>query len=184
MRSVAQPFVSELRQIQRDITRARKLLQPIMEERLRDMECPGYERPDDLCQWLLDALPEDEKRDYQSQVELQLVLSAASIHTTSNLVADCIFDRAAHPDMQEELRQAVKDVLDSGAAWNRKDSMTRLKKMDSFIKEVQRLAGNVSKCIPLFRSWRQTRPLPPGWISTHTAASRLHTQGDQAHRPL
>ncbi len=145
MRPVAQYFVSELRQIQRDITRARKLLQPVMEERLRDMEFPGYERPDDLCQWLLDALPEDEKRDFQSQVELQLVLSAASIHTTSNLVADCIFDLAAYPHIQQELREEVMEVLDGEAAWARKDSMARLKKMDSFMKEVQRLAGNVSK---------------------------------------
>jgi len=144
MRPAAQYLVTELKQIRKDIDSATAMLRPIIEERLRDMEFPGYEAPDDLCQWLLDALPESEKRDYQSQVELQLVLSAASIHTTNNLLADCFFDLAAYPHIQEELREEAMAVLADDSAWMRKDSMTRLKKMDSFIKEVQRLAGNVS----------------------------------------
>ena len=177
LRPVAQYFVSELRLIKRDIARGLAMLQPIMEERLRDMETPGYEGPDDLCQWVLDALPENEKRDYQAQVELQLVLSAASIHTTNNLLADCFFDLAAYTDIQAELRQEVMDVLDGDEAWSRKDSMARLKKMDSFIKEVQRLSGNISKLDPHhFFHIRSLRASP----------SHLHPEGYQArgHRPL
>lgn len=155
-RPVAQYFVSELRQIQRDIVQAKGLLQPVMEERLRDMGTPGYEGPDDLCQWLLDALPDGEKRDYQQQVELQLVLSAASIHTTNNLLVDCIFDLATYQDVQDELREEAMAVLTDDAAWARKDSMVRLKKLDSFIKEVQRFAGNVSKFWAPLASWRRS----------------------------
>ena len=150
LRPIGQFFVSDLRSIRQDIARARDMLQPIMEERLRDMDIPGYEKPDDLIQWLLDTLPLSERHDFQAQTELQLVLSAASIHTTNNLLADCMFDLATYPDVQQELRAEALEVLRNEEAWARKDSMARLKKMDSFIKEVQRCSGNISTSILVF----------------------------------
>jgi cytochrome P450 len=150
LRPVGQYLVSDLGQINRDLARARGMLQPIIEERIRDMECAGFEesKPDDFIQWLLESLPAEMRTDFAAQTELQLILGAASIHTTNNLTVDCLYDLAAHPDVQEMLREEVYEVLeaDDGAGWGQKDSMARLKKMDSFIKEVQRLAGNVSTC--------------------------------------
>ncbi|KAI1391380.1 ent-kaurene oxidase [Hypoxylon trugodes] len=147
MRPFAQYLVSELRAIDRDLARARDMLAPVIEARLRDAETPGYEKPDDFAQWLHDALPEHQKGDYYIQGKLQLLLSAASIHTTSNLTTDCIYDLAVHQDMQEILREEALEVLGDEEAWERKDSMGRLKKMDSFIKESQRLSGNVTSFI-------------------------------------
>ena len=148
LRPLGQYLVSDLAKIRRDIAQAQAMLQPIIEERLRDMECGGYDdsdRPDDFIQWLLEGLPEDKRTDFLAQTELQLILSAASIHTTSNLAVDCLYDLAAHPEVQEELRQEALEVLEHDGGWARKESIPRLKKMDSFMKEVQRLAGNVSK---------------------------------------
>lgn len=150
LRPLAQYLVSELGQLRRDKAIATSLLRPVIEERLRDADVPGYEKPDDYIQWLLDALPEEQRTDFEKQAELQLILAAASIHTTNNLLTECIFDLAAHPDVQEELRLEAEEVLESrtenGAdGWDCKDSMARLKKMDSFIKECQRTSGNVSK---------------------------------------
>ena len=148
MRPVARYLVSDLGRIDRDIGRARDMLQPIFEERLRDSEFPGYEdnKPDDFIQWLLDSLPEEERGDFQTQTELQLILGAAAIHTTTNLATECLFDLAARPEWQDMLREEAAGVLEDGEdGWARRDSMTRLKKMDSFIKEVQRLSGNVSE---------------------------------------
>lgn len=145
-RPVAQHLVSELRQIRRDVDIATATLRPVIEERLRDMEMPGFkEGPDDLIQWLAEALPEKEKTDYEAQAHIQLILAAASIHTTNNLVTDCIFDLAAHPEVQEMLREEAYQVLVVEDGWSRKESMAKLKKLDSFMKEVQRLAGNISK---------------------------------------
>lgn len=149
MRPLAQYFVSELGTIERDLEKAKAMLAPIIEERLRDAETPGYAKPDDFVQWLLDALPDDQKRDHYMQGKLQLLLSAASIHTTSNLTTDCIYDLAVHQDMQEILREEAREVLCDEEAWSRKDSMGRLRKLDSFIKESQRLSGNVSKYLYL-----------------------------------
>lgn len=148
LRPLGQYLVSDLGKLRKDETEAKEMLIPIIEERLRDMDCPGYEKPDDLIQWLLDSLPEGEKRDYQAQAELQLILSAASIHTTNNLLVDCVYDLAANPEFAEELRQEAIAVLEGNDnGWARKDSMSKLKKLDSFMKEVQRLSGNVTSFI-------------------------------------
>ncbi|KAI0124293.1 cytochrome P450 [Xylariales sp. AK1849] len=148
LRPVAKYLVSELRQIDRDIAKAQEMLRPIIDERLQDAELdPGYERPDDFVQWLLDALPEEQKRDYHLQTKLHLILCAAAIHTTSNLLTDSIYDLAAHPDMQETLRQEAEEILEGEQGWDKKESMAKLKKMDSCIKESQRMGGNVTSFI-------------------------------------
>lgn len=147
MRPFAQYLVSELRTIDKDLEKAQAMLAPVIEERIRDSETPGYEKHDDYAQWLLDVLPDDQKRDYYIQAKIQLLLSAASIHTTSNLTTDCIYDLAVHQDMQEILRQEAQDVFEDDEAWGKKDSMGKLKKLDSFIKESQRQSGNVTSFI-------------------------------------
>ncbi|KAI1500539.1 cytochrome P450 [Biscogniauxia marginata] len=147
LRSLVQHFVTELKTIRKDLAKAEAMLSPLIEQRIRDSDTPGYEKPDDFIQWLLDALPKDEKRDYQIQSKIQLLLSASSIHTTSNLVTDCIYDLALHQDMQDILREEVHEVFENDDGWDKKDSMQRLKKMDSFIRESQRLSGNVTSFI-------------------------------------
>ncbi|KPM43563.1 hypothetical protein AK830_g2998 [Neonectria ditissima] len=145
-RPVGQHFVSEIRQIHKDIKIAKEMLKPIIEERIRDLETPtGEEAPDDMIQWLIDALPEEEKGDLTTQAELQLILAAASIHTTNNLLCECLSDLATYPEFQDELREEAYQILEVEGGWARKESMAKLKKMDSFMREVQRLRGNISK---------------------------------------
>lgn len=145
MRPVAQYFVSELKTIRKDLAKAQAMLEPLIEERLSSAGTSSAEKPDDFIQWLSDALPDEEKRNYFIQAKMQLLLSASSIHTTSNLTTDCIYDLAVHQEMQDILREEAMEVFVGEDAWERKDTMTKLKKMDSFIKESQRLSSNVSK---------------------------------------
>lgn len=148
LRPVAQYLVSELRQIQRDLAGGQAMLKPIINQRIQDDELdPTREKPDDFLQWLLDALPREEKSDYYIHTQLQLVLGAAAIHQTANLVTDCIYDLATHQYFQKELREEAYEVLELDDGWIRKQSMSKLKKMDSFIKESQRLSGNVTSFI-------------------------------------
>ncbi|KAI1130931.1 cytochrome P450 [Nemania abortiva] len=145
MRPVAQYLVSELKTIRKDLAKAQAMLEPLIEERLNN---PSSEKPDDFIQWLSDALPDEEKRNHFIQAKMQLLLSASSIHTTSNLTTDCIYDLAVHQEMQDVLREEVMEVFGGEEdAWQRKDSIAKLKKMDSFIKESQRLSGNVTSFI-------------------------------------
>ncbi|KAF5006595.1 hypothetical protein FDECE_7031 [Fusarium decemcellulare] len=147
-RPVGQHLVSELGQIRNDIKVAKEMLKPILEERLRDMEMPGCEdAPDDMIQWLIEALPEEEKDDLTTQAELQLILAAASIHTTNNLLCECLSDLAAYPDVQDELREEAYRILELENGWEKKENMAKLKKLDSFMREVQRLRGNITTFI-------------------------------------
>ncbi|KAI3324948.1 cytochrome P450 [Xylariaceae sp. AK1471] len=148
MRPMAQHLVSELKTTRKDLAKAQAMLEPLIEERLNNVDTPGYEKPDDCIQWLSDALPDEEKRNYFIQAKMQLLLSASSIHTTSNLTTDCIYDLAVHQDMQNVLREEAIEVFERDEyGWDRKDSIAKLKKMDSFIKESQRLSGNVTSFI-------------------------------------
>lgn len=160
MRPLAQHLIPHMRRIDRDIARAKRLIGPIVEQRLRDIDVGafGAEKPDDFVQWLLESLPEEEKADVRIQAHLQLIVSAASIHTTTNLAVDCLFDLAVDPGLQEELRREAYGVLESEGGWTKKESMSKLKKMDSFMKEVQRFAGNVSKCLHILTTCSLLHP--------------------------
>ncbi|POR33451.1 Ent-kaurene oxidase [Tolypocladium paradoxum] len=143
-RPLTQYLVTDLGKIRRDIESAKAMIRPVLEERIRDLDSPSCgEPPNDMIQWLIEALPDDEKADVQTQAELQLIIAAASIHTTHGLLCECMYDLAAHQDIQEELREEAYQVLEVDEGWGRKESMTGLKKMDSFMREVQRLRGNI-----------------------------------------
>ncbi|KAK5995867.1 Cytochrome P450 monooxygenase ATR2 [Cladobotryum mycophilum] len=147
-RPVGQYLVSDLRKMRNDIKIAKKMLQPIIEERIQDMECASFQQPpNDLMQWLIESLPQEEKADIQTHAELQLIMAAASIHTTNSLLFECLSDLAANPDVQAELREEAYQVLEVEGGWERKDSMAKLKKLDSFMREVQRLRGNITSFI-------------------------------------
>ncbi|KAG7120174.1 Cytochrome monooxygenase adrA like protein [Verticillium longisporum] len=67
----------------------------------------------------------------------QLVLTFASIHTTSDLLTKCLYNLSAHPEYQNLLRKEIITVL-SEKGWD-KTSLYQLKLLDSFMKETQRL---------------------------------------------
>ncbi|KKA30548.1 hypothetical protein TD95_003633 [Thielaviopsis punctulata] len=141
-------LVSELGQIKRDEALATALLRPVIEDRLQEGEFgSGEKAPDDLIQWFMDTLPESDRADVAVQAKLQLIVAAAAIHTTTNLLTDCMYDLAARPEVQEMLREEAMAVLEVEGGWCSKDSLLKLRKMDSFIKEVQRLSGNITSFI-------------------------------------
>lgn len=178
-RPIGQYLVTDLGKIKKDIRVAKKMLEPVLKERLlRKDECKGVEdpdAPDDLIQWFIDSLSEDEKADAQVQAELQLMVAAASIHTTNGLLCECMYDLAALPEIQKELYEEAHDVLVVQGGWQRKEMMAKLKKMDSFMREAQRLSGNISKSI---------QPLSPKYSAPNRVHSILPPQGHEAHLPL
>jgi len=86
-------------------------------------------------------MPEGRKDDFRLQMHMVMGLGAASIHTTSQLIANVIFDLAARPEYIQLLREEVTGVLaESGGKWSQ-DTVNNFKKMDSFVKESQRLTA-------------------------------------------
>ncbi|KAG6919289.1 hypothetical protein DXG01_007421 [Tephrocybe rancida] len=128
--------------IEPQIQRAMGHLRPLIQERL-DKEAeygkdwPG--RPNDALTWLLN-LAEGKQRTVRDLTLRILVVNFAAIHTTSMAYTQILFHLAANPSFVPELRKEVETVIsDEGYS---KISLHRMVKLDSFIKESQRLAGN------------------------------------------
>ena len=74
-------------------------------------------------------------------------MSMAAIHTTSMATTAAIYDLAAYPEYIAPLREEIQKVLDEdghdidddGFLRLKKSSMPKLWKLDSFLKESQRL---------------------------------------------
>lgn len=113
-------------------------IKPIIQERNDLEKYPNYEGPNDTLEWIRVKLSEKEKKDYEYQAISQLAIGAASIHTTSQLMANVLFDLAARPEYVPELREEIKSVLEKHDGEWTIESMSELRKLDSFIKESQR----------------------------------------------
>ncbi|KAF2094280.1 cytochrome P450 [Rhizodiscina lignyota] len=133
-------FLPEIRKLHETRATAIRLLKPIIQERRESEGKEGYEKPNDFLQWMMDARIKKHLRDkdYYYQAELQLVLSFAAIHTTTNAVTNMLYDLGTMPDVVDMIRQEVKEELEkTNGVWDGK-LMKSLKKTDSFMKESQR----------------------------------------------
>jgi len=75
-------------------------------------------------------------------------VSFAAIHTTTSAICQILYDLAARPEYLQPLRDEIDQVIQEdgydkdgeGFLKLKKVSLTKLRKMDSFMKESQRLA--------------------------------------------
>lgn len=131
-------FYEKYRRV-RDISRrSQQLITGVVEARRRqraDCRANGVPAPEynDVLAW---AEEEAGSSPYDPAV-IQLTLSFAATHTTSDLVAQIMVRLAAAPDLIEPLRKEAVEVL--GAEGWSKQSLYKLKLMDSALKETQRL---------------------------------------------
>lgn len=66
--------------------------------------------------------------------------SFAAIHTTTMTLTNILYDLAAHPEYQEVLREEIARIsAEEPSGQLRKKTMPKLRKLDSFIKESQRV---------------------------------------------
>ncbi|TFK29185.1 cytochrome P450 [Coprinopsis marcescibilis] len=118
-----------------------KFLKETVQERMdaEDERGRKYEgRPNDMISWLLDLVPA-ELRNLEDISLRILSLNFAAIHTTSITMTNVLFDLAARQEYMAPLREEVEQVIGE-YGWS-KESMGKLRKMDSFMKESSRLGG-------------------------------------------
>ncbi|KII83967.1 hypothetical protein PLICRDRAFT_179995 [Plicaturopsis crispa FD-325 SS-3] len=150
---------------------------PLFVERKRTMEELGdrwAETPNDAIQWILDLAPPDSS--IESMCMRILFLNFAAIHTSSMSITHVLLDLGAHPEFQEPLRQEIESVLREFGGWS-KQALTKMKKMDSCIRESQRL--NAIEIAPMIRKATKSQTLSDGtflpkgtWVAV--PASALH----------
>jgi cytochrome P450 len=129
-------------QVSRNLLIAQQLVVPIVEER-REMEAANrtdYEKPNDFLQWLMDEAWSERDREPRELVHRLLVLALASVHTTSMTATQILFDLVARPEYLEPLREEILQALAEDGGW-KKTTLTKMRKLDSFMKESQRLNG-------------------------------------------
>ncbi|KAB2572027.1 Cytochrome P450 monooxygenase pyr3 [Lasiodiplodia theobromae] len=73
-------------------------------------------------------------------IEAQLGLTAAAMHTTTDMTVEVLYQLCTHPEFFEPMREEIERVLrESGGSLTKKTALYELKFMDSFLKETQRL---------------------------------------------
>ncbi|KAI4098309.1 MAG: hypothetical protein L6R37_006539 [Teloschistes peruensis] len=142
IRPVAALFSPHMHRIRRHHRNARRLLVPeILRRREQALITADWKakKPNDMLQWLEDASEGADARPGR-MVDRQLGMSFAAIHTTTNHLTNVIYDLAARWDEYgPALRAEVEEVLvETNQRW-KKTTLTKLSKMDSFMKESQRL---------------------------------------------
>ncbi|KAI0554734.1 cytochrome P450 [Xylaria curta] len=127
---------------------ALRILSPVM-DKLERSKGPDSnviktvaEEDDTLLNWMLDRGDEKEIR-YEEMAARQVLLSLASIHTTSMTVSNILYDLCEHPEWFSVLRDEIKATANELGPMGSKGGIVqwlfRLEKMNSFIVETQRL---------------------------------------------
>ncbi|KAJ0115188.1 Dihydromonacolin L monooxygenase LovA [Diaporthe amygdali] len=131
-------FLPGCQKVRAQLAECRRHLQPIIDKRraLKAVAAAkGQPEPDldDSIEWFRKVL----KRDDFDVCALQISLSMAAIHTTSDLMQCTMIEIARHPKLFEELREEILNTLRTHGL--KKTALYEMKLMDSVIKETQRL---------------------------------------------
>lgn len=117
-----------------------RLLKPVIKARREAEGTEGYEKPNDMLQWMMDRRIKSNARDrdYQYLAQIQLTLAFAAIHTTTISTTHMIYDLGSMPEYIDIIREEIKEELPKNdGKWDGR-LMKALKKTDSFMKESQR----------------------------------------------
>lgn len=130
------PKSKSLRDAVRD---ARQMINPELKKRQAAVDAAKAEgrkppKVADTLGWMYDIMKGRMDVDY---VGGQLSLTMAAIHTTTESTCAALIDICQHPEAADEMRKEVIDVL-SKDGWA-KTSLYKLRLMDSFLKEGQRV---------------------------------------------
>ncbi|KAJ5464392.1 Cytochrome P450 [Penicillium daleae] len=138
LRPIAARFLPKCQRIREELTEAKDIIFPVVEDRQRARKAAIVEgKPEETYHDAIQWLEENCQDQTFDQAAMQLALSTAAIHTTTDLLTQTILDLCGREELVDELRKEIVSVLGDGG-WN-KSTMYKLKLMDSVIKESQRV---------------------------------------------
>lgn len=145
LRPMVHWFLPELRQLRACIRTAQELLKPVlgdMKKEWEEMQSSGDKKPStNVIHMILDvAMKIGYPIDKIDFVVSQLGLSAAAVHTTTDMVVQTMFEICCHPEYLAPLREEIEALLaTNGGVLDSNTKLNTLRFMDSFMKEVQRV---------------------------------------------
>ncbi|KAI1213728.1 cytochrome P450 [Annulohypoxylon truncatum] len=142
----------------------------------------SYDGTEDILQWMMHMGSVSESRP-NKLAHRQLLLSMAAVHTSSMSAAHAMYDLCAYPQYFDPLREELESTLKSSGGWT-KPAMPKLRKLDSFLKESQRV--NPPASFAFNRIVREPLRLADGTIlppGTHIAMASDAILNDPEYLP-
>ncbi|KAH9975533.1 cytochrome P450 [Lactifluus volemus] len=161
---------------------------PMVEERFAKMKEFGEDwddKPNDMLMWLMNEAKGVE-RSLDGLARRLLLINFTSIHTTSMTFIQVLYRLLSYPDCIEPLREEVEAVV-AEEGWT-KAGMDKMYKIDSFIRETQRLDGlNIMVAVRLVLrpfTFSNGVTVPPGVLVAVPAGvahrdEEVYTDGDK-----
>jgi cytochrome P450 len=148
LRPLVQWFLPGCRESRRQISDARRIIEPVLQKRRqarRELAEQGKSPPKELNDGI-EWFEQNAKGQPYDAAIMQLNLSIAAMHTTTDLLTQTMLEIVTHPEIIEPLRREMVEVLREGG-W-KKTSLYNMKLLDSVIKETQRLKPiEIGKCL-------------------------------------
>lgn len=135
--SILARFLPSYWRMQSCIRTGKRLVGQMVRDR-RALEASGGNKPDDLLSWMMDHAKTDKEKVPESLGNRTLITSMAAIHTTGMAALHTLYDIVARPELFAPLREEITQVLLEDKEW-KQGTMNKLRKLDSVMKESQRL---------------------------------------------
>lgn len=152
LRPIIAPFLPQIRKLNSYSQLGSKKLKPQLDAivdmyqkktgRKKSTEAEAIKGDFNMVHWIVGNAPDLSKVNAVDLGNSQMSVAFAAIHTSAMTLSQVIFDLAAYPQYAQELREELEAVLEEENLPDRKlmkTSMPKLKKMDSFLKESQRM---------------------------------------------
>ncbi|KAI9375670.1 cytochrome P450 [Aspergillus egyptiacus] len=138
LRRLVSGFLPSYRKLQAELDEARSIIIPVLEQRKAEKQAAiargeNPKKYNDAMEWMEQCA---KGRPYDAAV-VQLSLSLAAIHTTSDMLTQVLYDICCEDGLVDELRREIMEVVQA-EGW-KKTTLYKLKLMDSVLKESQRL---------------------------------------------
>ncbi|KAI1175879.1 cytochrome P450 [Nemania sp. FL0916] len=141
LRPIAQFFIPEVTRIHNDHRQAFQILLSELEKRSKESESTESTAHCDMIDWMQLRAKKlgDKSFNGKELANLQMLTATAAIHTTRLAIIHAIYDLAARPEYIEPLKREIDEVTKDSNGTFRKQHLTMIRKLDSFMKESQRL---------------------------------------------
>ncbi|KAF4431010.1 gibberellin cluster-C13-oxidase [Fusarium acutatum] len=147
LRPIIGPFLPSVRSVRRHLRFAAEIMAPLISQVLQDdgqqhgIDADQTKGRGTFISWLLRHLPEELRTPEQVGLD-QMLVSFAVIHTTTMALTKVVWELAKRPEYIEPLRAEMREIfgpeVGTRAICINKEALSRLQKLDSFIREVQR----------------------------------------------
>lgn len=146
LRPLIAPLLNEVKSLKNNRSDVIRMIKPLIQEHFRagsalageKEEKDGQKTPGgELFVWLTQRYKGSATAEKVARDELMATFS--SLYTVTATFTQALFDLAARPEYLEPLREELAQVLTGDPTLTNKVSLLKLKKMDSFIKESQRM---------------------------------------------